>query len=99
MTVENRGTKERPRWRYSFMIRGVRYRAAVPEARLKSEAERAEVQAKKAVFEGRYGRPSGAPDLVGLVENEYAPWGKDNKRSCHNEASCAPRRRELCSDE
>jgi integrase len=91
MSVENRGTKERPRWRYSFMIRGVRYRAAVPEARLKAEAERAEVEAKKAVFEGRYGRPSGARDFVGFVEKEYEPWGKENKRSWRNEAYCVPR--------
>jgi hypothetical protein len=62
MPVENRGTAKRPRWRYAFTIRGVRYRASIPEARTKYEAEQAEVEAKKAIFEGRYGRPSGEVD-------------------------------------
>ena len=39
MPVENRGTARRPQWRYAFTIRGVRYRAVIPEARTKFEAE------------------------------------------------------------
>jgi flagellar biosynthesis protein FlhA len=45
MPVENRGTAKRPRWRYAFTIRGVRYRASIPEARTKYEAEQAEIAA------------------------------------------------------
>ena len=67
MPVENRGTAKRPRWHYAFTIRGVRYRAAIPEACTKYEAEQAEIEAKKAVFEGRYGRPSGASDFAAFV--------------------------------
>jgi hypothetical protein len=52
MPVENRGTAKRPRWRYAFTIRGVRYRASIPEARTKYEAEQAETEAKKEVFKG-----------------------------------------------
>lgn len=81
MPVENRGTDKNPRWRYAFTIRGVRYRAAIPEARTKFEALQAELEAKKAVFEGRYGRPSGGHDFVKFVEEVYVPWARENKRS------------------
>jgi integrase len=92
MAVENRGTKKSPRWRYAFTIRGVRYRASVPEARTKYEAEQAEIEAKKAVFEGRYGGPTGStdfckffgdPDAEGgrFPAGTYMAWARDNKRS------------------
>lgn len=81
MPVENRGTARNPRWRYAFTIRGVRYRAAIPEARTKYEAEQAELEAKKAVFEGRYGRPSGDQDFLRFVEEVYRPWVQANNRS------------------
>lgn len=92
MPVENRGTAKRPRWRYAFTIRGVRYRAAIPEARTKCEAEQAEVEAKRAVFEGRYGVPTGKtsfaafvgdPDAEGdeFAEGTFLAWSKANKRS------------------
>jgi integrase len=85
MPVENRGTTKRPRWRYAFTIRGVRYRAAIPEARTKFEAEQAEVEAKKAVFEGRYGRPSGEQDFIKFVDEVYLPWSRENKRSWYDD--------------
>jgi integrase len=90
MPVENRGTAKRPRWRYAFTIRGVRYRASIPEARTKYEAEQAEIEAKKEVFEGKYGRPSGGRGVVDFVERVYKPWARDNKRSWKNEEYCLP---------
>lgn len=90
MAVENRGTAKRPRWRYAFTIRGVRYRAAIPEARTQYEAERAEVEAKQAVYERRYGRPIGGRGLVDFVEKVYRPWARENKRSWKNEEYCLP---------
>src|ERR1700749_1288676 len=92
MPVENRGTAKRPRWRYAFTIKGVRYRASIPEARTKFEAEQAEIEAKKEGFEGRYGRPSGEYDFAKFVgdpeaegfnfqEGTYLAWAKENKRS------------------
>ena len=90
MPVENRGTARRPRWRYAFTIRGVRYRASIPEARTKYEAEQAEIAAKKDVFDGTYGRPAGERDFVDFVEKEYWPWARENKRSWRNEAYCVP---------
>ena len=75
-----------------FCIRGVRYRSAVPEARTKFEAERAETEAKQAVFEGRYGRPTGEHEFAKFVgnpdaekfqfeEGTFLAWAKENKRS------------------
>ena len=85
-------TKRGGRWHYAFCIRGVRYRSAVPEARTKFEAERAETEAKQAVFEGRYGRPTGEHDFAEFVgnpdaenfqfeEGTFLAWAKENKRS------------------
>lgn len=90
MPVENRGTAKRPRWRFAFTIRGVRYRASIPEARTKFEAEQAEIAAKKAIFDGTYGRPAGERDFVDFVEREYEPWARENKRSWRNESYCVP---------
>jgi integrase len=81
MPVENRGTDKSPRWRYAFTIRGVRYRAAIPEARTKFEALQAELEAKKAVFEGRYGRPSGEHGFEQFVKTVYLPWAREHKRT------------------
>lgn len=100
MAVENRGTKRNPRWRYAFTIRGVRYRAAIQEARTQFEAEQAEVAAKKAVFDGTYGRPTGAHDFAKFVgdpdaedfkfaEGIFLAWSKENKRSWRNDVSRA----------
>jgi hypothetical protein len=90
MPVENRGTSKKPRWRYAFTIRGVRYRASIPEARTKFEAEQAELEAKKAIFEGRYGRPQGKRNLADFIEQIYLPWARENKRSSHNDIYGAP---------
>ncbi len=92
MSVEKRGTARRPQWRYAFTIRGVRYRAAIPEARTKYEAEQAETEARQAVFEGRYGRPTGETSFAEFVgdpeaaneefaEATYLAWAKESKRS------------------
>jgi hypothetical protein len=76
MPVENRGTDKNPRWRYAFTIRGVRYRSAIPEARTKFEALQAELEAKKAVFEGCYGRPSGEHSFEQFVKTVYMTWAR-----------------------
>jgi hypothetical protein len=43
MPVRKRGDV----WYYDFQIKGARYRGSIPEARLKSEAEQAEVERRK----------------------------------------------------
>ncbi len=85
MPVENRGTARNPRWRYTFTIRGVRYRKSIPEARTKFEAEQAEVEAKKAIFDGRYGKPTGEHEFLKFIEEIYLPWSKENKRTWYDD--------------
>lgn len=81
MSVSKRGG----RWHYAFCIRGVRYRKAIPEARTKFEAEKAEVEAKRAVFEGRYGRATGEGNFMEFVEQVFLPWSRANKRSWYDD--------------
>ena len=52
MTVKKRGG----RWHFSFQIKGVRYREAIPEARTKFQAEQAEAKARDQVFQGTTAR-------------------------------------------
>ena len=80
MPVQKRGDK----WHYAFCIRGVRYRGAIPEARTKFEAEKAETKIRQDVYEGRYGRPTGEKDFGTFVEEVYKPWALENKRSFRN---------------
>ena len=65
-----------------FWIRGVRYKGAIPEARVRSQAEQAEIRIKSEVFEGKFGRAAGAvPQLADFIEKTYLPWARTNKRS------------------
>lgn len=81
MSVIKRGDK----WHYAFCIRGVRYRKAIPEARTKFEAERAEVEAKRDVYEGRYGKATGEGSFIEFVEQVFLPWSRANKRSWYDD--------------
>ncbi|MBI3653547.1 MAG: site-specific integrase [Acidobacteria bacterium] len=74
-------------WYYSFCIRGVRYKRAVPEAQTKYDALQAESKAKEAIFTGRYGSEPSNITLREFVEKEFLPWSKDNKRSWRNDVS------------
>lgn len=69
------------RYYYDFMIRRVRYRAAIPEARNKAQADRAEVQAQEAVYQNKYGRAGAAITFKQFYEQTYLPWAKLHKRS------------------
>jgi integrase len=80
MPVQKRGD----RWHYAFCIRGVRYRGALPEARTKFQAEKAETKIRQEVYDGRYGRPTGEKDFAKFVEEVYKPWARENKRSFEN---------------
>ena len=77
MAVRKRGGV----WYYDFMIRGVRYKKAVPEARTKAQAEQAESQARLEVFQGKYGRPTGDSIFIEFAEKVWLPWSRDNKLS------------------
>jgi integrase len=82
MTIRKRGT----RYYYDFMIRRQRYRGAIPEARTKAEAERAETKIKSTVYERRYGKVSASIPFPEFVHSMYLPWAKANKRSSSDDA-------------
>jgi integrase len=67
-------------WHYAFMIRGVRYRGAIPEARTKAQAERVEAKRREEVYEGTYGRERKPITFRRFVEDEYLPIAKETTR-------------------
>src|SRR4051812_8722122 len=86
---EDRKRKEkrvRKRWYYDFMIRGRRYRGAIPEARTQEEAEKAETLIRLSVYEGTYGKSTGAELFSKVVEEVFLPYSRLNKRSHEHDA-------------
>ncbi len=79
--VRKRGTI----WYYDFMIRGTRYRGAVPEARTKAQAEQVATQVRLDVFHGKYGKPTGETSFTTFVQEQYLPWAQLNKRSAYDD--------------
>jgi hypothetical protein len=76
MSVYKRGSK----WCFDFWIDGKRYRGAIPEARVKAQAERAENAIRDQVYEGRYGKKqAAAPLLRDFVTNTFLPWSRATK--------------------
>jgi hypothetical protein len=55
---------------------------AIPEARTKAQAERAETKIKSMVYERKYGKVSASIPFAEFVHSVYLPWAKANKRSC-----------------
>jgi integrase len=74
------------RWYYKFTVRGVTYKRSIPEALTKRQAEQVEGQARQSVFEGKYGRQSGAESFPKFVREVYLPWAKANKRSWYHDS-------------
>jgi integrase len=62
------------------MINSRRFREAIPEARTKAQAERAETLARQEIYDGRYGTTL-APVFETFAREVYLPWAKANKRS------------------
>lgn len=80
MPVHKRGNA----WHYAFMIDGVRYRAAIPSARTKSQAMQAEVRARLEVIDGT--RQVERKILFSeFVEETFLPWSRDNKASWNDD--------------
>ena len=89
MSVENRGTRDVPRWYYSFMIRRVRYFGSIPEARTKAEASKVEALKRLDVYEGRYGNEPGTKDFRAFVDQVYMDYAKSSKITWkHDEFRC-----------
>jgi integrase len=64
-------------------IRGVKYYEAIPEAKTKLQAQVAEADILRRIYEGRYGREGGeigAYDFVKFVEDIYLPHAKGHLR-------------------
>lgn len=81
MTVRKRGS----RFHYDFRIRTQRYRGAIPEARTKAEAERAEVKIKTWIYERKFGKISASKNFAEFVNGTYLPWARANKRSSRDD--------------
>jgi integrase len=79
-------------YRYEFSIGGKPYRGALPEARTKPQAERAETKIRDSVYEGKYGAVvQEIPTLRDFIKGTYLSWSKTNKRSWrHDEFRSQP---------
>ncbi len=78
-------------WYYYFSVNGRRYRAAIPEATNKKQAEIAEAAARMAVFNGTYGRrQAGKASFPDFVLGEYLDWVKATKKSWRFDNWLAP---------
>jgi integrase len=87
VSVFKRGNK----WQYDFWVGGKRYRGSIPEARVKAQAERAEVTIRDSVYEGTYGKNVDAPKLRDFIAETFMPWAKTNKRTwVHDEFRSRP---------
>lgn len=76
MTVKKRGS----RWTYAFMVRRVRYREAIPEAQNKQEALKAEAEARRAVYEGRWGRQIKSTGFETFTKEVFMPYAESNRK-------------------
>jgi hypothetical protein len=70
---------------YDFQIQLTRNRGAIPETKNQQQALKAEAQIRTAVFDGKYGKPSGEASFMEYTENVFLPWSKDNKLSYQND--------------
>jgi len=82
MSVKKRGG----RWHFDFMIRRLRYRGTLAEARTKQDAKDAEAAIRREVYEGVYGKPKGEGSFIEYAEQVFLPWSKANKRSWKTDA-------------
>src|SRR5712664_1204118 len=76
------------------MVRGRRYRGAIPEARTKEEAENVLTRIRRDAYERKFDRVAKAnQSFVKYVNNTYLPWARANKQSweddvLHTKAIC-----------
>jgi len=69
------------RWTVEFRIQGKRVQQAVPTARTKADAERAETKLRKDLYDRRYGRGGAQMGFTQFFDEHYMPWSKENKKS------------------
>jgi integrase len=88
MPVYERPGKRGSSYFYKFTIRGHTFKATVPEARTKKQAEHVEMLARQAVFENKYMQFVGTMDLEKFVHDIYLPWAKHKKSYFMEEWYC-----------
>jgi hypothetical protein len=71
---------DKARWWIEYRLQGRRVHKAVPEARTKAQAERAEISERGANYNRRYNKGSDI-GLTTYYEDFYLPWLKGKKRS------------------
>lgn len=75
---------------YEFELNHVRYRGAIPEARIQSQAEQAEIKLKNSIFESKFGtaqKPE--PLLSDFIDKTFLPWSKKERTTWrHDEFRC-----------
>jgi integrase len=80
MAVRKRGNH----WYFDFMVRRVRYRGAIPEARTIHQAKQAEARIRSEIFEGKYGQGKSI-SLREFAETIYLPWARSSKLSAETD--------------
>ena len=83
MSIYKRGKH----WCYYIKIKGTRYRGTISEARTKHQAFQAETIIRNQIFEGKYGTFQSNKTFTELVEKDFLPWARENKRSWRNDFS------------
>jgi hypothetical protein len=68
-------------YRYEFSIGGKTYRGALPEARTKPQAERAETKIRDSVYEGKYGAVSPRDSYSQGLHQRYLPSLVENQQA------------------
>lgn len=68
-------------WQVEFTLRGHYLKEAIPEARTKEEAKRAETDMRQAIYDRRFNRVAGTMLLADFVEQVYEEHVKENHRS------------------
>lgn len=71
---------DKARWWIEYRLQGRRIHKAVPEARTKAQAERAEISEKEAHYNRRYNKGSDM-GLSTYYDEFYLPWLTEKKRS------------------
>jgi hypothetical protein len=59
---------------------GVRYREPIPEAQTKHEALQVEAEARRAVYEGRYGRQMRSTSFEKFAKEVFLPYAEQNRK-------------------
>lgn len=73
-------------WWMEFMLNGNRVHKAIPTAKTKDDATRAENAEREAIYRGMYNKSSSVKRFQEFVETVFIPWAKANKRSwAHDE--------------